>query len=150
MDKSKARKLAAELNGLLADYMVFYQNVRGLHWNIKGKKFFELHAQFETLYNYLITKADEVAERVLTLQEVPLHTFEDYLSASSIKSRKNLTGGEEAVRAVLEDLLALLQRQRELLLLANETGDEGTAAILSEYVKEQEKMAWMYEAFLND
>ena len=42
-------------------------NVRGYHWNIKGVNFFALHAKFEEIYTDLITKVDEVAERILTL-----------------------------------------------------------------------------------
>ena len=47
LDKTKSKQLADNLNNLLADYMMFYQNTRGLHWNIKGDKFFELHLKFE-------------------------------------------------------------------------------------------------------
>ena len=50
IDRKKAEKLVIELNVLLADYEVFYQNLRGLHWNIKGREFFELHEKFEELY----------------------------------------------------------------------------------------------------
>lgn len=78
LNKTKSKSLAGKLNELLADYMVFYQNTRGLHWNIKGEKFFELHVKFEELYTNLLLKVDEVAERILTLGAVPLHTFEDY------------------------------------------------------------------------
>ena len=38
--------LATLMNDLLANYQVFYMNVRGFHWNIRGDKFFELHAKF--------------------------------------------------------------------------------------------------------
>lgn len=37
LDSDKARNLAVELNDLLANYSIFYQNVRGYHWNIKGE-----------------------------------------------------------------------------------------------------------------
>ncbi len=47
IDKNKAEELSNRLNQLLADYQVFYQNLRGLHWNIKGREFFELHLKFE-------------------------------------------------------------------------------------------------------
>ncbi len=40
LESRKAKKLAAELNDLLANYQVFYMNVRGYHWNIQGEKFF--------------------------------------------------------------------------------------------------------------
>jgi starvation-inducible DNA-binding protein len=28
-----------ELNLLLSNYQVYYQNLRGIHWNIRGKRF---------------------------------------------------------------------------------------------------------------
>ena len=46
LDIEKSKNLAEKLNELLADYSIFYQNVRGYHWNIKGDKFFELHDIF--------------------------------------------------------------------------------------------------------
>ena len=85
LDKAKSKILADGLNDLLADYMMFYQNTRGLHWNIKGEKFFELHLKFEELYTNLLLKVDEVAERILTLGATPLHTFEDYKKNAKIK-----------------------------------------------------------------
>lgn len=39
LDIEKSKNLAEKLNELLADYSIFYQNVRGYHWNIKGDKF---------------------------------------------------------------------------------------------------------------
>ena len=33
--------LSKELNALLCDLHVFYQNVRGFHWNVQGQNFFE-------------------------------------------------------------------------------------------------------------
>ena len=56
IDKNIASELSMKLNDLLANYQVFYTNVRGFHWNIKGEKFFGLHAKFEELYNDLIIK----------------------------------------------------------------------------------------------
>ena len=56
--------LSKELNALLCDLHVFYQNVRGFHWNVQGQNFFELHLKFEEFYNDLQVKIDEVAERI--------------------------------------------------------------------------------------
>lgn len=61
IDKEKALKLSLSLNGLLADYQLFYQNLRGLHWNIKGREFFELHLKFEEYYDNAVIKVDEIA-----------------------------------------------------------------------------------------
>ena len=84
LDIAKAEKLAKRLNILLANYSLFYQNVRGFHWNIKGEKFFELHVKFEELYNDLLLKIDEVAERILTLGYAPEHNYSLYIKTSAI------------------------------------------------------------------
>ena len=75
LDKKKTADLVIELNGLLANFQVYYQSLRGLHWNIKGKNFFELHVKFEEFYTDAQEKVDLVAERILTLEGIPLHTF---------------------------------------------------------------------------
>lgn len=146
--KEEAEKLAEKLNGLLSDYQVLYLNARGFHWNIKGEKFFELHLKFEELYNNLILKVDEIAERILTLGFVPLHSFDDYLKTSEIAPEKNVTDGKLAVKSVLSAFSKIITKQRELLELSGEANDEGTNALMSDYIREQEKMVWMYTAFL--
>ena len=59
LNKEKTVNLVSELNILLANFQVYYQNVRGLHWNIKGKNFFELHVKFEEFYTDSQIKIDE-------------------------------------------------------------------------------------------
>jgi starvation-inducible DNA-binding protein len=147
LDKTKSKALAEKLNHLLANYMVFYQNTRGLHWNIRGEKFFELHLKFEELYTNLLVKVDEVAERILTLGATPLHSFEDYLQASEIRPVKNVSNAGKAVQSVLKAFETLLVLQREILILSADACDEGTNALMSDYIREQEKLVWMYSAY---
>ena len=148
IEKTKARKLAEQLNILLANYSIFYQNTRSYHWNIKGEKFFELHLKFEELYNDLIIKIDEIAERILTLGGIPTHTFEDYLKDTAIKSAKNVTEAIPSVELVLDSFEKILIKQRELLSLSADADDEGTNALMSDYIREQEKLVWMYSAYI--
>lgn len=149
LDEAKSKALAGGLNQLLADYMMFYQNTRGLHWNIKGEKFFELHLKFEELYTDLLLKVDEIAERILTLGGTPLHTFDDYQKTTQIKSIKNISDGNTGITNVLDSFKTIIIKQRDLLNLAAETDDEGTNALMSDYIREQEKLVWMYSSFLN-
>ena len=149
LEVDKAKQLTEKLNILLANYSFFYQNTRGYHWNIKGEKFFELHLKFEELYNDLLLKIDEIAERILTLGHSPNHTFTDYAEVSTIKESKQVSDGLKAVANILESFKTLISLQRELLLLSDETGDEGTNALMSDYIRAQEKLVWMYSAFLN-
>lgn len=140
--------LADKLNTLLANYQVFYANSRALHWNIKGEKFFELHQKFEELYLDSFEKVDEIAERILTLGHTPLHTFSDYLKSASIKEAANISEARAAVQAILEGYKTLLELERDILDLASEAGDEGSNALMSDYIRQQEKSVWMYTAFM--
>ncbi len=149
LDKTKSKLLADKLNNLLADYMMLYQNTRGLHWNIRGEKFFELHLKFEELYTNLLLKVDEVAERILTLEATPLHTFDDYQNTAKIKCVKNVSDGKEGIKSIIKAFEILIIKQREILNLSNDAGDEGTNALMSDYIREQEKLVWMYSAYLN-
>ena len=148
LEPQSSQILATKLNELLANYQMFYINTRGFHWNIKGDKFFELHAKFEELYNDLFLKIDEIAERILTLGHTPLHSYSDYLDHSSIQAVKEVSNGNECVQSILDSYGTILPIQRELLDLSGETGDEGTNALMSDYIREQEKLVWMYSSFL--
>ncbi len=148
LDKDKTEKLAKKLNGLLANYSLFYQNTRGFHWNIKGDKFFELHVKFEELYNDLLLKIDEVAERILTLGYTPEHNYSQYNKTSAIKESTKVTDGLKAVEQILASFKTVISMQREILDLAADANDEGTNALMSDYIRMQEKLVWMYSAFL--
>lgn len=147
LKKEYAIGLSKKLNSLLADYQVFYMNTRGFHWNIKGDKFFELHVKFEELYNNLILKIDEIAERILTLGETPLHSYSDYMQLSDIQTITNVTESKKSVASILDSFETVLLKQREILSLSSEANDEGTSSMISDYIREQEKLVWMYEAF---
>lgn len=142
--------LVAELNILLANFQVFYQNLRGLHWNIRGKRFFDLHLKFEELYNDSQLKIDMIAERILTLGGVPLHTFEDYIANKKIEVGKNISNDEEAIQLVTRCLSELLKIERVILKQSSEIDDEGTNAMMSDFIKEQEKTIWMLKAWMEE
>lgn len=148
LDPKKSEQLALKLNDLLANYSIFYQNTRGYHWNIKGEKFFELHLKFEELYNNLLLKIDEVAERILTLGYTPEHNYSTYKKTSGIAESKQVSDGIIAVQDILKSFQVLITLQRELLSLSGDANDERTNALMSDYIREQEKLVWMYSAFL--
>lgn len=149
LDITKSRITADKLNQLLANYSVFYQNTRGLHWNIKGEKFFELHEKFEELYDDLQEKVDEVAERILALGQVPEHTYSKYIEVSVIPECKRVSDAKMSIEHILDSFSILLSIQREILEIAAEAKDEGTVALMSDYIKQQEKQVWMYSSFLS-
>jgi len=139
--------IAAELNILLSNFQVYYQNLRGIHWNIRGKRFFDLHVKFEELYNDAQLKIDMIAERVLTLGAVPLHTFEDYIKNNKLQVGKNISKDTEAVQLIIDSLSDLLKIERVILEETAKIEDEGTNSMMSDFIKEQEKTIWMMRAW---
>ncbi len=148
LNAKQSKKLAKQLNELLANYAIFYQNVHAYHWHIKGEKFFELHAKFEELYNDLFIKIDDIAERILTLGYEPEYRYSQYAELATIAESKQTRNGKKDVEEILKAFQFLIGKQRLILDLADEIGDEGTNALMSDYIREQEKQVWMYSAFL--
>ncbi|SJM71863.1 Dps family protein [Psychrobacter piechaudii] len=148
LEKKDMTAVINKLNDLLSSYHIFYINVRGYHWNVKGEHFFSLHQQFEELYTNLQIQIDEIAERVLTLGGTPLHAYSDFAQHSSIKEDKGVFNGNDCVRGVVVGLQALIEEQRGMSAVAEEAEDQGTADLVDGYVQEQEKLVWMYNAFL--
>ena len=149
LDKKETENLTVELNNLLANFQVYYQNLRGLHWNIKGKSFFELHVKFEEFYTDSQEKIDFIAERILTLGGAPLHTFNDYSELAKVPVGKNISNDVEGVQLVVHSLSELLKIERSILNEANKANDEGTNTMMSDFIAEQEKTIWMLNAWLN-
>lgn len=148
LNKQQTATLVDDLNQLLADYQILYTNVRGYHWNIKGRDFFELHAKFEEIYNDLVLKVDEIAERILTLGGTPVHAFSRYLEMSNLEETLNVSNGAEAVGNILSAYRVLLTKQRQIVKTAAEVDDEGTVSLMSDYISQQEKESWMLNAYL--
>ena len=148
LNKDKVKDLTKDLNQLLANFQVYYKNLCGLHWNIKGKTFFVLHEKFKELYTDAQEKIDMVAERILTLEGAPLHTFEDYMEESAIPVGKGITKDTEAVQLILDSLQGLLKIERGILDKSGDADDEGTNALMSDFISEQEKTVWMFKSWL--
>lgn len=147
LNEKEVSSVVASLQQLLADFQVYYTNLRGFHWNIKGHGFFVLHSKFEDLYNDATEKVDELAERVLMLGGTPANKFSEYLKVAKVKEVDGVSNADEALNNILETYSYLIAEERKLLSLASEVNDEVTVALMSDYLKEQEKMVWMLVAY---
>lgn len=139
LEIKESKPLVKMLNELLANYQIYYQNLRNFHWNVTGPNFFELHAKFEELYTAANTGVDEVAERILTLGARPYSSYGEYIEHSGIKEAKDVADAKKMVEIIRDNLNELLVLERKTLEAANESGDEGTASLMSDYITEKEK-----------
>lgn len=143
-----SNKIVEGLNTVLANYHIFYMNVRGYHWNVKGTDFFVIHQKTEELYTQLQLQIDAIAERILTIKGTPLHAYSRFAQISQIEEQTDVTDTRAVVEGLLSGLNILISKQREVIELAEEHDDQGTADLLTAYVQEQEKLLWMYNAYL--
>lgn len=145
----KVNEVIVLLQQLLADFQIYYTNLRGFHWNIKGHEFFILHSKFEEMYDDAAEKIDELAERILMLSATPANKFSDYLKVAKVKEVDGVSSADEALDNILDTYALLISDERKLLAFASEASDEVTVALMSDYLKEQEKMVWMLTAYRN-
>lgn len=147
LDNEKMKALFGRMDDLLADYHVFYQNVRGFHWNIRGNSFFTLHEKFEELYTQLYKNIDELAERIVTIGYRPMHAYSDYLK-SSIQSEITEVSSEEAcVRHVIDGLGTVISVHRKAIEAAAEAEDKVSEDMLIKFVGDLEKRMWMFTMY---
>lgn len=148
LDATKVAPVAAALSELLASFQVYYTNLRGYHWHIKGPQFYQLHSAFEGMYDKAAEKVDELAERLLQLGVQPENRFSVLLGQSRIKETTLMTEPKAIVNEIVENYRTLIALERAALELADEAGDEVTVSLLGDFLAEQEKEAWMLTAYL--
>ena len=142
-------ELTKALNQLLSDFHIYYQNTRGFHWNIKGKRFFELHAKFEEFYTEALTTIDEIAERILTIGGQPLHTFADYQATSKLVAYKDVSTDVDTVEALVNQLGQLIDQEKVVKDLAAKADDNETEDMMIGLINTQQKTVWMLKAWLS-
>lgn len=147
LDKSKTKNTVKELNILLSDYHLYYQKLRNFHWNIVGRNFFDLHEQFEVMYDDAKLKVDEIAERILTLRFQPESNLSTYLKLSSIQESTEEKNDVEMVENLLHDHGIIITQMRKVVSVADDNGDEGTIDLIGAYIRELEKTSWMLDAW---
>lgn len=147
IEKEQFSQLAGQLNVLLANYHIYYQNLRNFHWNVEGENFFDLHEQFEDLYNDAKVKIDEIAERILTIRYRPDSMLSDYLRKTQLNEAGEINNDAEMVEMVLDNHRILIRNLRKAIEMADKIGDEGTIDMLGGFLADIEKSSWMLDAW---
>lgn len=143
----KEDKVIAALHQLLADYHLYFANLRGYHWNVEGKAFFSLHAKFEELYDAAAEAIDEIAERLLQLDETPENRIDKLAAQAKLEAKGTPEPFEKMIDHVLEDLQYIIGSLRNLIDLSDEADDIVTNDILTGYLPDLEKNVWMLNAY---
>lgn len=144
------KEVIEQLNQLVADSKVFFQNLQNFHWNVQCMHFFELHEQLGDLYDVVAADFDQFAERILALGGTPTSKYSEYLEMSGIPERDVESNSQVIIVAVIEDLYSTEKQLNVVRKLAVEADDEGTNAIMGEKLICVQKAIWMWSASLHE
>lgn len=146
--KKDREAVAKHLSRLLADTYSLYLKTHSFHWNVTGPQFNSLHTMFETQYNELWLAADEVAERIRTLDVFAPGSYSQFAKLSAIKEEAGVPEWKAMVGQLVEGHEIAAATARDTLKAANAAGDDGTADMVTGRLKEHEKTAWMLRSLL--
>lgn len=133
-----------ELNQFLADLNVFYRKLQNYHWNIEGRDFFVIHSKLEEYYDEVNKSIDEVAEFILTKNEVPLGTMKDYIEITKITEAENKKVDSDLVfQELIKDFSYLLKNVKVIKKEADKIEDDATSAFMDNFILDYNKKLWM-------
>ena len=150
LDAARSAKTIEALSQLLADMQVFYTNLRGFHWNVKGRLFYQMHAYFEDAYNSYATHIDDIAERILQLGGQPDSHFSTYLKVAKVQEQCSKCLDELGMARNVLETYGFLVREERAILEGLDAGDAATNDMLTSMIVEQEKAIWMLNAMLQN
>ncbi len=135
-----------KLEVVLADTYALYLKTQNYHWHVKGMQFKSLHELFEMQYKALAEAVDEIAERILIMGHKAPATFTALNQLKTIKDGDSNVDANHMVSELAQDHGILVKDLNTAVKLAQEHGDEGTIALLSERIAAHEKARWMLNA----
>ena len=135
------------LNQLVADMTVFYQKLRHYHWNVKGPQFFQLHEKFEIIYTEVGDVIDELAERIVGLDGIPLHTLSSMLDVSSLKEDSENPQPDKMVSRTVKDIEVIISKFQSAIEASEEANDRTTTNLLDGIKDGLEGHLWMLRSW---
>lgn len=133
-----------QLNYLLADFAVEYHKLQNYHWYVKGKDFFNVHAQLEDYYNSINRAIDEVAEKILMIGGSPLASMQEFLDHSQIQEAPMAAvSSQDIYHSVLKDFNYLLNSIKNIKKEADNQDNYLISSTMDNYIEEFSKAIWM-------
>lgn len=139
--------LAKQLALVLSDTYVLAVKTHGYHWNVTGPSFGSLHTLFEQQYAALIINADDIAERIRTFGYYPDGSMDSFTQNTVVKeaSTKQLSA-----EGMLKDLYKSYDSMRERMVeaedLADDLDDLATQDLMTQQIREHDKVMWMLKS----
>ena len=148
-DKQRAGVVSL-LMKTLADEYVLYTKTRNYHWNVTGPHFNDLHKFFESQYDEIDARIDEVAEFIRYFGDKAPASLGGFLAIARLTEPQwDDPSADQMIRNLVDDHEALIRSLRDDLETA---GSKHKAADVADFLtgllEGHEKMAWMLRSML--
>ncbi|EKF73850.1 DNA-binding stress protein [Alcanivorax hongdengensis A-11-3] len=142
------KQVAEALSTLLAESYTLYLKTHKYHWNVTGPMFHSLHLLFEQQYTELALAVDTLAERIRALGFKAPGSYTEFAKLSTVKDAVGDPAASDMIKELADDHRIVAERANQVLKLAGEHEDEGSATVASDRIEIHEKAAWMLSAHL--
>ena len=140
--------LVAALNRQQANALIAYLNYKKYHWLTFGPLFRDVHLLFDEQGGEVFAMLDELAERSLMLDGVPVADPAQYIPTATVKP----SAGKLSVRDMIEEAITthelIISEMHQDAEAATNAGDIGTADLYTRLVQVHQKHRWFLKEFL--
>ncbi|MDC3180629.1 DNA starvation/stationary phase protection protein [Gammaproteobacteria bacterium] len=139
------------LKHIVSDTYILAVKTQNAHWHLQGPSFIGVHQLLDEHYHHLIAAIDLLSERIMALGGDAPGSMQEMLEMTRLKEHA-------APMVKLEDIVAELcsdhAQIRDLMLahipIMTEAGDEATADMLVERIREHDTDAWLLGSHIAD
>jgi starvation-inducible DNA-binding protein len=150
LDGGTRMQAVAVLNRVLSNTALLQQKTRKAHWDVVGPQFYSLHKLWDSHYQRLNVRVDQIAERVRQLGGYPIGTASGWVQNASIHENPGrVSSATDAVIELMIDHEQVVRSLRtDIAKVQDEMRDFGTADFLTDLLRDHEEMAWMLRSFV--
>jgi starvation-inducible DNA-binding protein len=142
-------KVIALLNQNLADTLDLHLQAKQAHWNVKGSSFIALHELFDKVAEVAREGADMLAERATALAGTAEGTVQVLGKRSRLAAYPlDIDRGRDHVARLADAIAAVAKNARAAIDESSKLGDQATADLFTEIVRDLDKQLWFVEAHI--
>ena len=139
------------LKTVLVNTFEMYFKAHGMHWNIEGINFKELHSFFGDIYEELHSAVDNIAEQIRALDSYVEYGCKPFSEMGTVPS-SNIFGNKPT--KMLNDLLVantiVVSALNAAFKEATKDNNQGLLNFLGERLDIHSKHAWMIKSLLKE
>ncbi len=137
------------LQNRLFDALDLASHAKQAHWTVRGANFQSLHLIFDQLAMQMNGISDDIAERAMVLGGGISGTVRATAEGSSLSEFPvGIISSSDHLSAITASLEALISALRTDVEELSDTGDLGTADLMTSLLADLEKTQWMIKAHI--